>query len=159
FAQKGFDKATNKDIAHEAGITAGLIYHYFKSKEELLKAALDGNSPEQLIRSLSSQMLELSPEKMLRFVAQQLLTAAESERFVQLIRVYLPEMIHDPNIAPLGLPMIHDVVTVLADYLTAKMEKGELRQADARLTAQIFLGSIMDLVIIRQIAHDPDVRA
>ncbi|SRR5258706_5579989 len=159
FAQKGFDKATNKDIAHEAGITAGLIYHYFKNKEELLKAALEGNSPEQLLRSFPSQMLELSPEKMLRFVAQQLLSAAESERFVQLIRIYLPEMIHNPGIAPLGLPMIHDVVTVLADYLAAKMDRDELRRMDAKLTAQIFLGSIMDLVLIRQIAHDPDVLA
>src|SRR5262245_9788409 len=117
FAQKGFDKATNKDIAHEAGITAGLIYHYFKSKEELLKAALDEYSPEQLLRAFPSQVLELSPDEMLRFVAQQFLSAAESERFVQLIRIYLPEMVHNPGIAPLGLPMIHDVVAVVADYL------------------------------------------
>lgn len=159
FAQKGFDKATNKDIAHEAGITAGLIYHYFKNKEELLKAALEGNSPEQLLRSFPSHMLELSPEKMLRFVAQQLLSAAESERFVQLISIYLPEMIHNPGIAPLGLPMIHDVVKILEDYLAMKMNNGEIRRADARLTAQMFLGSIMDLVLMRQIAHDPDVLA
>src|SRR5436190_1207531 len=33
FAQKGFTKATNKDIAHEAGITPGLIYYYFESKD------------------------------------------------------------------------------------------------------------------------------
>ena len=159
FAQKGFDKATNKDIAGEAGITAGLIYHYFKSKEDLLKAALEGNAPEQLLRSLSSKILEMSPEKMLRFVARQLLNAAESERFVLLIRIYLPEMIHNPGVAPLGLPMIHDVVKFLEDYLQKKMESGELRRADARLTAQIFLGSIMDLVLIRQIAHDPEVLA
>ncbi len=157
FAQKGFDKATNKDVAQEAGITAGLIYHYFKSKEDLLKAALEGNSPEQLLRSFPSQILELSPEEMLRFVAQQLLSAAERESFVQLIRIYLPEMIYNPGIAPLGLPMIHDVVEILEDYLTKKMDSGELRRMDARLTAQIFLGSIMDLVLIRQIAQDPIV--
>jgi len=154
FAQKGFDKATNNDIAQEAGITAGLIYHYFKSKEELLKAALEGNSPEPLLRSFPSPMLDVPPEEMLRFVAMQLLTAAESERFVQLIRIYLPEMIHNPGIAPLGLPMIHEVVKFLGDYLANRMESGELRRTDARLTAQIFLGSIMDLVLMRRIAHD-----
>ena len=156
FAEKGFDKATNKDIASEAGITAGLIYHYFKNKEELLKAALDANSPEQLLRTLP-KAADLPPEKMLRFVAEQLLTAAESDRFVQLIRIYLPEMIHNPGVAPLGLPMIHDVVEFLAAYLTQKMESGELRSTDARLTAQVFLGSMMDLVLMRQIAHDPIV--
>ena len=155
FAQKGFDKATNKDIAREASITAGLIYHYFKSKEELLKAALEGNAPDQLLRANPALMRDLPPEQMLRFVAQQLLNMAESERFVQLVSIYLPEMIHNPGIAPLGLPMIHEGVKFLADYLAAKMESGELRRTDARLTAQIFMGSIMDLVLIRQIAHDP----
>jgi len=38
FAQKGYMRATNKDVAQEAGITTGLIYHYFDSKEALLKA-------------------------------------------------------------------------------------------------------------------------
>jgi AcrR family transcriptional regulator len=153
FAQKGFDKATNKDIAHEAGITAGLIYHYFSSKEDLLRAALEGNSPQ--LQSIPSSLLELPPEKLLHFIAQQLLAAAESERFVQLVRIYLPEMIHNPEIALLGLPMIHAGVKFLADYLEAKMDNGELRRTDAMLTAQIFMGSIMDLVLMRQIAHDP----
>src|ERR1043165_2174474 len=128
FAQKGFDKATNKDIAQEASITPGLIYHYFKSKEELLKSALEGNAPDQLFRSNLAQLQELSPDKMLRFVGQQLLTMAESERFVQLVSIYLPEMIHNPGIAPLGLPMIQEAVQFLADYLEAKIENGELRQ-------------------------------
>ncbi len=155
FARKGFDKATNKDIAHEAGITAGLIYHYFKSKEDLLKAALEGNAPNLQPRALPSEMRELPPDQMLRLVAAQLLKGAESEHFLQLLRVYLPEMIHNPAIAPLGLPMIHEAVAHLADYLDSKMDLGELRRTDARLAAAIFMGSIMDLVLMRQVAHDP----
>ncbi len=159
FAQKGFDKATNKDIAQEAGITAGLIYHYFKSKEDLLRAALEANSPEQLLRSFPAQTAQISPQNMLRFVAQQLFDAAESARFVRLVRIFLPEMIHDPSVAPLGLSIIHDVVSYLETYLAKAMERGELTQADPRLTAQLFLGSIMDMVVIRQIAQDPLVLA
>ncbi len=159
FAQKGFDKATNKDIAQEAGITAGLIYHYFKSKEELLRAALEENSPERLLQSFPAQTAKMAPEEVLRFVAQQLFDAAESAHFVRLVRIYLPEMIHNPGIAPLGLPIIHDVVGYLETYLAKAMERGELRQADPRLTAQLFLGSIMDMVMIRQIAQDPLVLA
>ena len=159
FAQKGFDKATNKDIAQEAGITAGLIYHYFKSKEDLLRAALEANSPEQLLRSFPTRTAEISPQNMLRFVAQQLFDAAESVRFIRLVRIFLPEMIHNPGVAPLGLPIIHDVVSYLETYLAKAMERDELIQADPRLTAQLFLGSIMDMVVIRQIAQDPLVLA
>ena len=45
FAQKGFARATNKDVAQEAGITPGLIYHYFENKEALLMAVIEGRSP------------------------------------------------------------------------------------------------------------------
>ncbi|KOO51697.1 TetR/AcrR family transcriptional regulator [Viridibacillus arvi] len=36
FSRKGFNSASIKDIAHEAGITPGLVHYYFKNKEELL---------------------------------------------------------------------------------------------------------------------------
>ena len=38
FGQYGYEKTTNKDIATEAGITTGAIYHYFDSKPELFAA-------------------------------------------------------------------------------------------------------------------------
>lgn len=40
FAQKGVDGATVKDLSAAAGVAQGLLYHYFPSKEEVLRAAL-----------------------------------------------------------------------------------------------------------------------
>lgn len=42
FAQIGFEKASMAAIAKEAGVSKGLIYHHFESKEEVLKAVFDG---------------------------------------------------------------------------------------------------------------------
>ena len=39
FARKGFHQATMRDIYAEAGLSAGAIYHYFSSKEEIIKAS------------------------------------------------------------------------------------------------------------------------
>lgn len=41
FSTKGFSASTTKDIAKQAGVTDGLIYHYFKSKQDLLSAVLE----------------------------------------------------------------------------------------------------------------------
>lgn len=41
FARKGFSNATMADIAAEADLSAGAIYRYFSSKEELLRAVFD----------------------------------------------------------------------------------------------------------------------
>ena len=35
FGRYGYDKTSNKDIADEAGLTTGALYHYFDSKQEL----------------------------------------------------------------------------------------------------------------------------
>lgn len=41
FARKGYDATTTEEIAARAGISKGLIYHHFKSKEAVLEALLD----------------------------------------------------------------------------------------------------------------------
>src|SRR5881227_4303629 len=36
FARKGFHSCRVSDVADEAGVAYGLVYHYFSSKEEIL---------------------------------------------------------------------------------------------------------------------------
>jgi len=155
FAQKGFTRATNKDIAREAGITPGLIYHYFENKEALLKAIVEGRSPLKLIGSLPPQVLMQPPEVFLRFIILQVLGIVEEEKFVQLIRVFLPEFVHNPNMAQMAAGVIQRVLGFLGQYVEKKMEAGELRHADPLRTAHIVVGSVMAFVLRRQILHDP----
>jgi AcrR family transcriptional regulator len=155
FAEKGFDRATNKDIADEANITPGLIYHYFESKEKLLKAAIEEFSPVGLIHAFPEQMLDEPPDVFLRFMAQQLLNIGEDTQFVRLLRVFLPEVIHNPKITAFNLPAMYEVSRLLEDYLTARMDNGELRRCDASLVVQAFGGSLMAFIIRRQLLHDP----
>lgn len=39
FARKGFHQTTMRDIYGEAGLSAGAIYHYFTSKEDIIEAS------------------------------------------------------------------------------------------------------------------------
>jgi AcrR family transcriptional regulator len=155
FAQKGFMRATNKDIAKEAGITTGLIYHYYSSKEELLRAIVQLRSPSQLTRELSPQMLDMPTETLIRTLMLQMLAVVEGEQFVQLLRVFLPEAIHNPRLAALGLRSNQEATRFLADYLAAKMESGELRKGDPSMAAQVLMSGIMGFVLRRQILNDP----
>lgn len=54
FLVKGYDRTTMKDVMGQLQIAKGTIYHYFKSKEELLDAVLDS-----LVASLVRQMQEI----------------------------------------------------------------------------------------------------
>src|SRR5579864_1441342 len=84
FSEKGFTRATNKDIARAAGITPGLIYYYFESKEDVLKAIAEQRSPLRLASSLPPEVFTLPPEQFLRLLIQQILHIVENENFVGL---------------------------------------------------------------------------
>ena len=53
FAEQGYAQTTVRDIAGEAGISTGLMYHYFDSKEALLRAVF-----ENCMAILSGTMVE-----------------------------------------------------------------------------------------------------
>ena len=154
FAQKGFARATNKDIAREAGITPGLIYHYFESKEALLKAIIEGRSPLRLINTLPPQALTLPPEVFLRFMVMQVLSIIEEENFIQLIRVFLPEVVYNPNTGSTISNALQQMLGFLETYFQAKMDAGELRKTDPSLLPQLLIGSIMAFVLRRNVLRD-----
>ncbi len=155
FSQKGFSRATNKDIAREAGITPGLIYHYFESKEALLKALVEARSPVQIMRELPAPMLAMPPETFLPYLVRQVLLKVEDEKFVQLIRVFLSEVEHNVGIRPLIMEVLHRAVGFVSDYLSVQMEQGRLQQSDPLFTAQLLIGTLMGFVLRRQVLHDP----
>lgn len=74
FAQNGYAHTTTRRIATEAEISTGLMYHYFSSKEELLRAvfdnsmailgeafatAYDGSEPRERLPNLLRTMFEM----------------------------------------------------------------------------------------------------
>ncbi len=53
FAQKGIASATVRDIAQEAGILSGSLYHHFTSKEEMVKEIIgEGGSGATTYRAI-----------------------------------------------------------------------------------------------------------
>ncbi|WP_136806553.1 TetR/AcrR family transcriptional regulator [Desulfosediminicola flagellatus] len=50
FLSKGYDSTTMKDVMVELNIAKGTIYHYFRSKEELLEAVILSVAEEEFLR-------------------------------------------------------------------------------------------------------------
>ncbi len=49
FARRGYGEATVEEIAAEAGVSNGALYHHFSSKEELFRAILENHMREHKI--------------------------------------------------------------------------------------------------------------
>ena len=69
FARSGFHKATLQDVFAEAGLSAGCVYNYFRSKDELMLAIAEERHEDE--RRLIAEMSEMDdPVAALRQIAK-----------------------------------------------------------------------------------------
>jgi len=83
FAQKGLAATSAKDIAEKAGVSVGLMYHYYKTKEEMFEAIENLAIAEiaELQEMLESQK---SPENAIKLLASEIIKEmSESTEFAR----------------------------------------------------------------------------
>jgi AcrR family transcriptional regulator len=67
FAEKGFDKASIRAIAGDAGVDPALVHHYFGTKEKLFLAVMDAPiNPGELIPQALAGPREQTGERLVR---------------------------------------------------------------------------------------------
>ncbi len=160
FAQKGFTRTTNKDIAREAGITPGLIYHYFESKEALFLEMLERRSPISIVKAIPLEMFELPTDIFLRSLVLHILQLVEGENFLLFIRTIAPEMLLNPALFAMFRTLLQQqVLTFLRDFFSRKMVHGELRSGNPEIAGQMLIGSVMSFVVRRQFLQDESLLA
>ncbi len=146
FAQMGYHGARVSDIAREAGIAYGLVYHYFKNKEEILNTifeerwtgfleALEGiaegrNPTQDKLVSIAALVLNayrLRPE----WVKVLVLEIQRSSRFAE----------------PEQMRAVGRLFGSVARILRAGQEAGALRaDLDPELASQAFIGALETMI-------------
>jgi AcrR family transcriptional regulator len=157
FATKGFAACKISDIVAKGGMSHGLVYHYFKSKEEifyeLLKRAM-------WVSTQSLMMVEgmpLSPIEKVRQTAKYILGAIadfEDTAYYFLIVTHASIMegpdverekyIHDSNIA----------IQAFVRFLQAGQEAGEVREGDPLEMSIVFFSAIQGLAMYKLSMQD-----
>jgi AcrR family transcriptional regulator len=84
FQAKGYDKATIQDVMNHLGIAKGTIYHYFKSKDDLLEAIIDDIVDEDIERkrTMMKEMKGNALEKVRKILGAGTM-AAENEEILE----------------------------------------------------------------------------
>jgi AcrR family transcriptional regulator len=79
FAARGLAEARVDDIAQAAGVTKQLVYHYFRSKEELFACVLDESSAQAMGALLELELDHLPPREALRALLDRMLLPYHDE--------------------------------------------------------------------------------
>ena len=126
FARKGFHTSRVGDIAEEAGVAHGLLYHYFSSKDEVLETIFREHWTNVLEQVHDAETSEGSAIERLRAITRALLGTWLEEPDV--VRVVIREIARTAEIE-------------------AGQQSGEFRRdVDAELTAIVFYGGIDELI-------------
>jgi len=158
FAEKGFEKATNKDIAEAAGIgSPGLIYHYFKDKSDLFQQVLEQRAPVLQLLNRSDTIMDLSPRAALTLFGETFVKSLENRAAVALFKLVLGEAVRQPSVAE----MFNNIgpgrgIAFLTRYLTRQMDAGVLRRADPGAAARCFMGPLVAYMLTREVFKQPD---
>jgi len=144
--EKGFHRARMSDIAARAGISYGLVYHYFASKEDLFDALLN-RWWEGLFGLLSRVRENRQPikEKLGRIIYYFLDTY---QREPELVNIFITEISRSTtNLTPERLENFKAFMSITEKVMQEGQDQGALRtNFKARYLTYIFLGALETFV-------------
>jgi TetR/AcrR family transcriptional regulator, fatty acid metabolism regulator protein len=145
FARKGYHACRVGEIAEEAGVAYGLVYHYFGSKEEVL---------EEIFRDTWTQMIarirevadsgDSAPEQVRKVTALLLRTW---RRDPDLVRVLVHEVTRSPEQLKRQIDEIGHAYQALEQIVVNGQKTGEFRDdIDPKLASIVFYGALEEVL-------------
>ena len=141
FARKGYHACRVSDIAAEAGVAHGLLYHYFASKEEVLRTVVSESWGEFTEALQRVERQDVPAREQLRLVVDLVLGGWRD--VPDLIRVLLREFAVDPQ-----LKQESDQAVASVERIVRRgQERGEFRRdLDARFAGLVVYGALEEVL-------------
>jgi AcrR family transcriptional regulator len=148
FAEKGFHRATTKEIARTAGVSEGTIYNYFDSKADLLigimtRLAELEHLDEELADALQSDVRDF-------FIAvfrQRMGLVRQKDETIQAI---MPEIMVNPALRERFYQQFVQPTTMLFEqYIQTRVELGHIRPLNVPLAVRAVQGMFVGLLVLR----------
>ena len=146
FARQGFHSARVSDVAAEAGVAYGLVYHYFNSKDQMLNELFSERWALLVEASQEIRAGGLPPRDKLAGVANFIIESYRHEP--ELMKVIIVEVTRAANsFGQTHLPEIRRAYDLVAEIVSDAQAKGEFRDdVDPNFAAMVFYGAIEQLL-------------
>ncbi|MEX2501428.1 MAG: TetR/AcrR family transcriptional regulator [Trueperaceae bacterium] len=143
FARHGYGGTTTKSIAREAGITEGLIFHYFGGKSELLvEAAKQRSALLVAVRTLLGGAAGTSAAETMPRIARGWVELVHRQG--DLVVMLVSEAHAHPEVGDAFRTLLDDIRGALTRYLDGRVAAGELRSdLPTEAAAASFLSSLL----------------
>lgn len=147
FAEKGFSRATIKDVARAAGIADGTIYNYFANKEALLMGIWESINRDDE-SSLNQAIADGTPlDAYLREALQEELDYVQPH-MTEVFRVLMSEMLVSKTMRDGFNQMAQPTYDLAEKYAQMLIERGEIRPGDAQMSVRLITSMLFGVVML-----------
>ncbi len=146
FARQGFHNCRVADIADEAGVAYGLVYHYFRSKDEVLNELFTERWSLLLAASEEADAEKIAPREKLARVSGFIIDSYRHEP--ELMKVIIVEVTRAANsFGRTHLPEIRRAYEIIAKMVADAQADGSFRSdVDPIFASMWFYGAIEQLL-------------
>ena len=142
FAERGIENVSIKDLATEAHVAQGLIYHYFESKDALLEAVFQRHNPFPHVQAIIKNIFGMPVEEGLLQFTRDLARLMPEKR--NIYRILLRELISPrTNLFHQAMSSQTETVKLLSEYFQERIESGELKQHEPVVPIQMLISSFL----------------
>jgi TetR/AcrR family transcriptional regulator, fatty acid metabolism regulator protein len=141
FARQGFHSTRVADVADEAGVAYGLVYHYFRSKDQILNEVFSERW-SLLLETIERTDGDLSPRQRLAAVAGFIVDSYRHDP--ELMKVIIVEVTRAANsFGRIHLPEIRNAYELIAGIVAEGQARGDFRDdVDPMFASMSFYGAI-----------------
>ena len=145
FARKGYHACRVGEIAEEAGVAYGLVYHYFGSKEEVLEEIFRDTWTQMLARIREVADSGDPADEQVRKVTALLLRTWR--RDPDLVRVLVREVTRSPEQLRRQIDEIGHAYEALEQIVVTGQKSGAFREdLDSKVAATVFYGALEEVL-------------
>lgn len=158
FAEKGFHRATIKEIATRAGVADGTVYNYFENKNALLLGLLDWINQSDRRETDFRQLQDGNTEAFVREYTRQRF-AFMGDEGLKLFQAILPEILANAELRSLYREKIIAPTFAGADQILLPLLRGKdsarpLELDQAKLILRLEAAMMVGLIMLRIIGDD-----
>ena len=155
FVRRGFAATRIADIASEAGVSAGLLYHYFPSKDDVLVALLQASLPRMEAAALELEALDLPVADKIRLALRRLISDIQEHSETGKFHLLFTQVSASDVLPEAARAIIEQHASgpyqVMERLLAKGQEEGSVRDGTPREMAVIFWALIRGLSIHRAV--------
>jgi AcrR family transcriptional regulator len=145
-AEKGYYNFTMMDIARKAGVSSGLIHHYFKDKENMLVSLL--REMQQNIRTTVEKAIDLTEdpvEKLDIFMNQAFNLVEEQRDYIYVTYDFLTQIKFNERMKRIMSKLYRGYRETMVGILKYGKEKGVFKEVDEHYIATLFISAMLGL--------------